>query len=1057
MSKLLETKSFARHYRGILEPPSLTQFQTASFDWFIKEGIKEVFQELSPIKDYTGKELELEFLDYYLEEPKLTEKQAKEKELNYEATLRVKLRLTNKKQGSVKEQEVYFGEVPVMTPRGTFIINGIEKVVISQINRSPGVYFQSVNFKGVNLFGAKLIPYHGSWLEFETDTDGAIWVKIDRKRKVPVTALFKVFDFETNDEIKKSFASLKEEALLKYIEKTIEKDPSTNQEEGYIEIYHRLRPGELATYDNSRDLINNMFFRRDRYDLAKVGRHKLNQRLGIDVPLDQKTLTQKDLIAIVKEIIHLNIDPEAKDDDIDHLGNRRIKAVGEILTDRFRVGIMRMRRTIQDRMATLDPLTLNSAQLINPRQLVTSLKEFFNVSQLCQFMEQMNMLSELEHKRKATPMGPGGLVRERAGLEVRDVHPSHYGRLCPIQTPEGQNIGLVLSLALYARLNEFGFIETPYIKVKNGYLTQEIIWLDAFEELKYKIAHGGIDTDGKGRIKDEMVGARINGEPSMAKREEIDLIDVSCQQIISAAVSLIPFLEHDESNRALMGANMQRQAVPCVRPKAPLVSTGIERKIALESGQCLVSDVEGEVIEVNSAHITIKTKERNKKEYELINFERSNKDSCLHQRPVIQKGQKVKKGDLLADGSATENGILALGQNLLVTFLPFYGFNYEDAIVISERVLRKDYFTSVYLEEFSCDVVDTKLGPEMTTRDIPNISEEKLKDLDEDGIVRLGAEVKGGDILVGKISPKGKTELTPEERLLQAIFGEGIKEIKDSSLVLEPSRTGRVIRTKILSRQNGDKLDPGAIKKINVEIAELRKLRVGDKLAGRHGNKGVISIILPEEDMPFLEDGTPVDIILNSLSVGKRMNLGQVFENHLGLACEKLGYRAVTPALDGASVEDIKNELKAAGLAEDGKVILYDGKTGEPFERKVAIGIMYMMKLEHMVEDKVHMRAIGPYSLITQQPLGGRAHLGGQRFGEMEVWALEGYGAAYTLQEMLTIKSDDVIGRAATYESIIRGERIKSPNIPAAFNVILKEFQALGLSINLLGIKTEGE
>jgi DNA-directed RNA polymerase subunit beta len=680
-----------------------------------------------------------------------------------------------------------------------------------------------------------------------------------------VTALFKVFDFKTNDEIKKSFASLKEEALLKYIEKTIEKDPSANQEEGYIEIYHRLRPGELATYDNSRDLINNMFFRRDRYDLAKVGRHKLNQRLGINISFDQRTLIKEDLIAIVKEIIRLNIDPEAEDDDIDHLGNRRIKAVGEILADRFRVGIMRMRRTIQDRMATLDPLTLNPAQLINPRQLVTSLKEFFNVSQLCQFMEQMNMLSELEHKRKATPMGPGGLVRERAGLEVRDVHPSHYGRLCPIQTPEGQNIGLVLSLSLYARLNEFGFIETPYIKIKNGYLTQEIIWLDAFEELKYKIAHGGIDIDEKGRIKDEMVGARINGEPSMAKRVEIDLIDVSCQQIISAAVSLIPFLEHDESNRALMGANMQRQAVPCVRPKAPLVSTGMEEKIALESGQCLVSDVEGEVIEVDSVHISIKTKEKDKKKYELIHFERSNKDSCLHQRPVIQKGQKVKKGDLLADGSATENGILALGQNLLVAFLPFYGFNYEDAIVISERVLRKDYFTSVYLEEFSCDVVDTKLGPEMTTRDIPNISEEKLKDLDEDGIVRLGAEVNGADILVGKISPKGKTELTPEERLLQAIFGEEIKEIKDSSLVLEPSRTGRVIRTKILSRQNGDKLDPGVIKKINVEIAELRKLRVGDKLAGRHGNKGVISIILPEEDMPYLEDGTPVDIILNPL------------------------------------------------------------------------------------------------------------------------------------------------------------------------------------------------
>ncbi len=1055
MASKLDTKIFARHHRDILEPPPLTQFQTTSFDSFIKEGIKEVFQELSPIKDYTGKELELSFLDYYFEEPKLTEKQAKEKELNYEATLRVKLKVTNKKHGTHKEQEVYFGEVPMMTPRGTFIINGTEKVVISQINRSPGVYFQSVTFRGNNLFGAKLIPYHGSWLEFETDTDGAIWVKIDRKRKAPVTALLKIFGFEDNEQIKTLFASFKNEALLKYIEKTIEKDPSTSQEEGYIEIYRRLRPGELATYDNSRDLINNMFFRKDRYDLAKVGRHKLNQRLGLNISIDERTLTQEDIVAIIKEIILLNLNPQAKDDDIDHLGNRRIKAVGEILTDRFRVGLMRMRRTIQDRMATLDPLTLTPAQLINPRQLVNSLKEFFNVSQLCQFMEQMNMLSELEHKRKATPMGPGGLVRERAGLDVRDVHPSHYGRLCPIQTPEGQNIGLVLSLSLYARLNEFGFLETPYIKVKNGTLSQEIIWLDAFEELKYKIAHGGVDIDEKGRIKDEMVGARVNGEPTIVGREEIDLIDVSCQQIISAAVSLIPFLEHDESNRALMGANMQRQAVPCVRPKVPLVSTGMEKKIALESGQCLISDVEGEVTEVDSFHISLKTKDNKIKRYELITFEKSNKQSCLHQRPVITKGQKIKKGELLADGSVTENGLLALGQNLLVAFIPFYGFNYEDAIIISERVLRQDYFTSVYLEEFSCDVVDTKLGAEMTTRDIPNVSEEKLKDLDEEGIVRLGAEVKGGDILVGKISPKGKIELTPEERLLQAIFGEEIKEIKDSSLVLEPSRIGRVIRTKILSRQSGDKLDAGVIKKINVEIAELRKLRVGDKLAGRHGNKGVISIILPEEDMPYLEDGTPVDIILNPLGVGKRMNLGQVFENHLGLACQKLGYRAITPSLDGASEKDIKNELRIAGLPEDGKVNLYDGKTGEPFDRKVAIGVMYLMKLEHMVEDKVHMRAIGPYSLITQQPLGGKAHFGGQRFGEMEVWALEGYGAAYTLQEMITIKSDDVIGRAATYESIIRGERIKSPNIPAAFNVILKELQSLGLSINLKGVKTE--
>lgn len=1055
MPQTFKIKNFARHERAILEAPPLIQFQTDSFNWFLKEGIKEVFEEIFPIRDYSNKELELEFLDYYLEEPKLTEKQAKEKELNYEAPLRVKLRLTNTKHGITKEQEVYFGDLPLMTPRGTFIINGIEKVVISQLNRSAGVYFQSVNFKGVNLFGAKLIPYHGSWLEFETDTDGVISVKIDRKRKIPVTALLKVFGFETNEEIKQFFSSFKDEVLLKYIEKTIEKDPSTNKEEAYIEIYRRQRPGELATYDNSQDLINNMFFRKDRYDLAKVGRHKLNQRLGLNLPLDQRTLTQEDLISIIKEIVRLNTDPDAKDDDIDHLGNRRVKAVGEILTERFRVGIMRMRRTIQDRMATLDPLTLNPAQLINPRQLVNSLKEFFNVSQLCQFMDQTNMLSELEHKRKTTPMGPGGLVRERAGLDVRDVHPSHYGRLCPIQTPEGQNIGLILSLALYARLNEFGFIETPYIKIKNGYLTQEIVWLDAFEELKYKIAHGGVDIDEKGRIKDEIVGARVNGEPSMVKREEVDLIDVSCQQILSAAASLIPFLEHDESNRALMGANMQRQAVPCIKPQAPLVGTGIEQKVALESGQCLISDVEGEVVEVDSSHITIKTPSGNKKTYELVTFTRSNKNTCLHQKPLVHKGQKVKKGDLLADGSATENGVLALGQNLLTAFIPFYGYNYEDAIIISERVLKNDYFTSIYLQEFSCDVVDTKLGPEMTTRDIPNVSEEKLKNLDEEGIIRIGAEVKGGDILVGKIAPKGKVELTPEERLLQAIFGEEIKDIKDTSLVLEPSYTGRVIRTKILSRQNGDKLDAGVIKKINVEIAELRKIRVGDKLAGRHGNKGVISIIVPEEDMPYLEDGTPIDVILNPLGVGKRMNLGQIYENHLGLACQKLGYRAITPVFDGATEEDIKQELKAAGLSEDGKVTLYDGKTGEPFSKKVAVGVMYIMKLEHMVEDKVHMRSIGPYSLITQQPLGGRAHFGGQRFGEMEVWALEGYGAAYALQEMLTIKSDDVIGRAATYEAIIRNEKIKSPNIPAAFNVILKELQALGLSVNLLNVKTE--
>lgn len=1050
-------KSFSRHSRGILEPPRLTQFQTDSFQWFLEKGIREVFKESLPIRDYTGKDLELTFEDYYLEPPKISEIKAKEKGLNYESTIRVKLRLIYKKTGIEREQEVYFGEIPIMTPRGTFIINGVEKVVISQINRSPGVYFSSANFRGRMLFGAKLIPYHGAWLEFETDNDGVISVKIDRKRKVPISALLRIFGLKTNDDIKKAFKTEEEKSLVKYIESTLKKDSSTNQEEGYIEIYRHLRPGELATFDNAYDLINSMFFRIDRYDLAKVGRYKFNQRLELNTSIDERRLTLNDLEAIIKEIIRLNNDPEAIDDDIDHLGNRRVKAVGEILTERFRVGLMRMRRTIQDRMATLDPETLTPAQLINPRQLVAVLREFFNISQLCQFMEQMNMLSELEHKRKITCMGPGGLVRERAGLEVRDIHISHYGRLCPIQTPEGQNIGLVLSLSLYARLNEFGFIETPYIKVKDSRLTNEIIWLNAFDELKYKIAHGTVNVDENRKIKEELIGARVKGEPTLIHNKEVELIDVSCQQIISVAVSLIPFLEHDESNRALMGANMQRQAVPCLRPKAPLVSTGMERKVAIESGQCLISDIDGEVIEVDASHITIRTSNKKNITYELINFGRSNKNSWLMQKPVVNKGDIVKQGTLLADGAATENGDLALGQNLLIAFMPFFGANYEDAVVISERVLKNDYFTSIYLEEFTCDVVETKLGQESTTRDIPNVSEDKLKNLDEDGIVMIGAEVKGGDILVGKISPKGKAELTPEERLLQAIFGEQMKDIKDTSLTLVPSRQGRVVRTKILSRKEGDKLNVGVIKSISVEIAELRKTMVGDKLSGRHGNKGVVSVIVPEEDMPYLEDGTPVDVVLNPLGIGSRMNLGQVFENHLGLAAQKLGYRAVTPSLDGATEEDVKKELVKAGLSEDGKVALYNGKTGEKFYKDVAVGIMYIMKLEHMVKDKVHMRAIGPYSLITQQPLGGRAHFGGQRFGEMEVWALEGYGAAYSLQEMITIKSDDLFGRGSAYEAIITGEKIKNPNLPAAFSVILKELQSLALSVNLIGVKSEEE
>ncbi|MGB9726601.1 MAG: DNA-directed RNA polymerase subunit beta [Minisyncoccia bacterium] len=1050
MSSALEIKNFSRSKSQGLIIPSLTEFQLSSFNWFIKQGIKEVFEELTPIFDYTQKELKLEFKDYHLEEPKLSEKQAKEKQLNYEASLRVKLKLTSLKDNTSKEQEVYFGDIPLITPRSTFIINGIEKVVISQIIRSPGVYFSSVRLKGRKLFGAKVIPYRGAWLEFETSTDGAIEVKIDRKRKVSVTELLKIFGLKDDEEIKKVFKE--EESIYphKYIEATLQKASSTSQEEAFIEVYRRLRPGELPTYDSARDLINNMFFRLDRYDLAKVGRYKLNQRLNLNKPINQRNLDLEDLISIVKEIIRLNNDPKAKDDDIDHLGNRRLRIVGEILQDKFRVGLMRMRRTIQDRMAQLDPLTLTPAALINPRQMVSAFKEFFNVSQLCQLMNQANMLSELEHKRRITPMGPGGLVQERAGIEVRDIHQSHYGRVCPIQTPEGKNIGLVLTLSLYARINEFGFIETPYFKVKKGVVSREIVWLDAFEESKYKIAHAGVALDEKGRIKDEVVGARVNLEPTLVKREEIDLIDVSPQQIISAAVGLIPFLEHDESNRALMGANMQRQAVPSVKPKAPLVSTGLEEKLAYDSGQCLISDVEGVVEEVDANHILIKTLNGEKKEYRLVTYERSNEATCLLQRPVVNKGDKVEKGDLLADGSTTENGVTALGQNLLVALIPFYGANYEDAIVVSERVLKEDIFTSIHLEEFTCDVVDTKLGPEITTYDIPNVSEAKLKNLDEEGIIRIGAEVKAGDILVGKVSPKGKADLTPEERLLQAIFGEETKDVKDTSLLLEPSREGRVIRTKILSRQAGDKLDVGVIKRISVEVAELRKLRIGDKLSGRHGNKGVISMIVPEEDMPYLEDGRPVDIVLNPLGIASRMNLGQVFEMHLGWAAKKLNYRAIVPALDGPTIEEVKQELIKAGLPEDGKVVLYNGKTGEPFDKKVAVGVMYLMKLNHMVEDIIHMRAIGPYSLITQQPLGGRAHFGGQRFGEMEVWALEGYGAAYTLQEMLTIKSDDVLGRASAYEAIINGEKIKNLNIPAAFNVILKELQSLALSINLI-------
>lgn len=1058
------TKIFVRHptaLSAIDNLPHLLEVQFNSYQWFLKEGLKELFQEISPIKDYSGKELELYFDDYYFEEPKFDENESKDKNLSYEAPLRVKLRLVNNVTKEVKEQQVYFGEFPMMTSRGTFIINGVERTVISQIIRSSGLYFTARLIRNKKYFGAKIIPDRGAWLEFETDSDNVIYVKIDRHRKVPATSLLRVFGLTTDEEILRVFKDV-DNGPVSYITTTLKKDPAKNVEEAFVEIYKRLRPGDLATSENCRNLIEGMFFRKDRYDLSRVGRYKFNQRLGRigETNLEERLLSKEDLIEVIKLIIKYNNDEKAEPDDIDHLANRRIRGVGELLQNRLRVGLARMKRTVQDRMSMSDIYTLTPGQLVNPRQVMAVVWEFFNISQLSQFLSQENPLAELEHKRRMSAMGPGGLHRKRAGFEVRDVHPSHYGRICPIQTPEGPNIGLVSYFTTFARVNEFGFLETPYFRVKNGRVTKEIVYLDAYEEEQYYIAHSGVKIDKEGRILEKEVEGRHQGEAGIYPRELIQFIDVSPFQILSVATGLIPFLEHDDANRAQMGSNMQRQAVSYVFSEPPLVSTGLEERAARDSGHLLISDVDGEVVEVDANHIKIKVSHKDGggfKVYRLRNFVRANQYTCISQRPIVNKGQHVKKGDVLADSLQTSNGILALGKNLLVAFLSWGGANFEDAVILSERVVRDDLFTSIHIEDFICDVRDTKLGPEITTLDIPNVSLEKLKDLDEEGIVRIGAEVKGGDILVGKISPKGEAELTAEERLLRAIFGEKAKDVKDTSLILKYGKNGRVIGVKVFSREKGDKLEPGIIKRIQIEIAQLRRIMAGDKLAGRHGNKGVISKIVPIEDMPYLEDGTPVDIILNPMGVASRMNLGQILETHLGWAAYRLGYRAITPVFLGATEKDIKEELKKAGLPEDGKVILYDGRTGEPFKERIAVGYIYMMKLIHMVEDKIHMRSVGPYSLITQQPLGGKAQLGGQRFGEMEVWALEGYGAAYTLQEMLTIKSDDVMGRFAAYEAIVRGQEFKSPNIPASFHVLVNELKSLALNVELIGIKEAQE
>jgi len=1057
MNKNRPQKYFSKYNKSFVAmPPFLIQVQLDSFEWFLKEGLKELFSEFSPIKDYSEKEYDLHFLSHELEEPKYDEYYAKANNLSYDASLKVNVRLKNKVTNETKEQEIFLAEMPLMTEHGTFIVNGVERVVVSQLARSFGVYFTMSMFRGKKNFGAKIIPARGAWVEIETDTDNSIYVRIDRKRKVPVTTLLKIFGFSNNSEIEKAFKHIKI-GDIDYIKNTLEKDEAQTVDDAYIEIFKRIRPGEMATASNARELLDGMFDD-TKYDLSLVGRYKMDQRLSRPtdsktIKAQKRTLSKKDLVDIITEIIRLNDTPDAKPDDIDHLGNRRVRAIGEMFQQRLRVGMSRMRKAIQDRMSTTDPEIISPNQLINSRPFVAQLKEFFTTNQLSQYMNQQNILSELEHLRRLSAMGPGGLTRERAGFDVRDVHSSHYGRICPIETPEGPNIGLIVHLATHARLNEYGIIETPYRKVEKGKIKKEIIYLDALEELKYNIAHANVNYDDNGNLTDRAVEVRASGDPSVVPKKDVDFIDIAPQQAFSVATSLIPFLEHDDANRALMGSNMQRQAVPCLEPQAPLVATGFEEKAARDSGRLIISKEDGVVKSVDGQHIVAKGKSNKTHRYELVNFLRSNELTLIHNRPIVEIGQKVKKGDVLADTSSTQGGQLALGQNLLVAFLSWGGSNFEDAIIISEKLVKKDAFTSVHIEEFDIKVRDTKLGPEVTTYDIPNVGEEKLKDLDEEGIVRVGAEVRSGDILVGKISPKGEVELTPEERLLRAIFGEKARDVKDTSLRMEHGKQGRVVGVKVFSRDRGDKLETGVIKQVQVEIAQLRKISVGDKLAGRHGNKGVIAKILPIEDMPFLEDGTPVDIILNPLGVPGRMNIGQILETHLGWAAEKLNYQAITPTLSGATDKEIYEELKKADLPIDGKIELYDGRTGDLLDQKVTVGQIYMMKLSHMVEDKIHMRSIGPYSLITQQPLGGKAQGGGQRFGEMEVWALEGYGASYSLQEMLTIKSDDVMGRTAVFDAIVRGDSFRNPNVPASFHVLVNELKGLALNIILEGLE----
>ncbi len=1044
-----ERLSFAK-IQEVLEMPNLIEIQQNSYEWFLNEGLREMFYDISPIQDFTGN-LILEFVDYTLGEPKYSVDDCKERDVTYAAPLRVKVRLINKETGEVKEQEVFMGDFPLMTEKGTFIINGAERVIVSQLVRSPGVYYaEQIDTSGKRLYNATIIPNRGAWLEFETDANDNIFVRIDRTRKLPATVLIRALGHGTNAKVLDLFEDDER------IRATLERDNTDSEEEALVEIYKRLRPGEPPTVESARSLLETLFFDPKRYDLASVGRYKLNKKLKVQIAPEIRNLTKDDIIAAVRYLLNL-VDGEGRGDDIDHLGNRRLRSVGELLQNQFRIGLSRMERVVRERMTIQDVDVITPQVLINIRPVVAAIKEFFGSSQLSQFMDQTNPLAELTHKRRLSALGPGGLSRERAGFEVRDVHHSHYGRMCPIETPEGPNIGLIGSLSTFARINEYGFIETPYRKVdkEKGQVTDAIEYLTADEEDNYVVAQANAPLDDDKKFVNSKVNARHGHDIMVVTSEKVDYMDVSPKQVVSIATALIPFLENDDANRALMGSNMQRQAVPLLRTEAPLVGTGMEHKAAKDSGVVVVAKNPGTIHKVTADEIVIKTDSGQTDKYKLMKFTRSNQGTCMNQKPIVDSRVRVEAGDVIADGPSTEMGELALGRNVLVAFMPWEGYNYEDAILVSEKMVKQDYFTSIHIEEYECDARDTKLGPEEITRDIPNVGEDVLKDLDERGIIRIGAEVRPGDILVGKVTPKGETELTAEERLLRAIFGEKAREVRDTSLRVPHGEAGKIVDVKVFSRENGDELAPGVNQLVRVYIAQKRKISEGDKMAGRHGNKGVIARIMPEEDMPFMPDGTPIEIVLNPLGVPSRMNLGQVLETHLGWAAKVMGVYMATPVFDGASEDDVLDTLKEAGLPPAGKSLLFDGRTGQAFDSPITVGYVYMLKLAHLVDDKIHARSTGPYSLVTQQPLGGKAQFGGQRFGEMEVWALEAYGAAYTLQEILTVKSDDVVGRVKTYEAIVKGENVPEPGVPESFKVLIKELQSLGLDVKVLSEQDE--